>query len=111
MQLSDKDFYTLWGAALETADRDIYVSEWSTSSIFPEEADLLKIADYVGEIWDVAHMSVRDICKAAKLSQAALATKFCIPLRTVEAWCMGERRPTDYDRLMMVQILGLINRD
>lgn len=106
--MTDKAFYTLWGAALESSDRDFFISEWSTSSIFPEDADLLETANYVGQVWDVAHMSVRDICTAAGLTQIALATKFCIPRRTVEDWCTGRRPTKDYDRLMMARLLDLL---
>ena len=110
MRMSDKNFYQLWGEALTSTDRDFYVSEWSTSSLFPEDSDLLENAEYLGKLWDVAHMSVKGICKAAGLTQAALAQRFCIPKRTVEDWC-GERRAcSDYIRLMMAECLGLLSR-
>lgn len=115
INIADKDFYTLWGEALVASDRDVYVSEWATSSIWGSPEDLtddalLDVATKLGNIWDVAHMSVKDICKAAGLTQAALSHRFCIPRRTVEDWCRGARKTTDYDRLMMAELLGLINR-
>lgn len=110
---SDKDFYTLWSEAVASSDRETYISEWATSTIWgdPEQLtdkDLLEIAGYVGRLWDAAHMSVKDICEAAGLTQAALGCRFCIPMRTVWDWCRGVRTPPDYVRLMMVQLLGLL---
>lgn len=58
--------------------------------------------------WEAAHMSVKDICKAVGLTQAGLAQRFCIPKRTVEDWCRGVRTCAPYIRLMMCELLGLI---
>lgn len=115
INITDKDFSAIWGEALASTDRDVYVSEWSTSSIWgaPEDLtddDLLDIAAKLGSVWDVAHMSVKDICKAAGLTQTGLAQRFCIPRRTVEDWCRGVRKAADYDRLMMAELLGLLKR-
>ncbi|MBQ7344501.1 MAG: helix-turn-helix transcriptional regulator [Oscillospiraceae bacterium] len=114
-ELTDQDFCTLWGEALATADRDLYVSDWATSSIFGAQDeitddDLVDQAAYLGQLWDVAHMSVQDIRTAAGLTQAAMATRFCVPKRTIEDWCSGTRTPPDYVRLMMAEALGLIRR-
>ena len=113
--MTDKQFYIVWGEALKSSDRDVYISEWSTSSIWGQPEDLsdnglLEIAAKLGNIWDVAHMSVKDLCKAAGMTQAAFAQWRCIPKRTVENWCGGQRGCTDYDRLMMAELLGLIKR-
>lgn len=86
------------------------MSDWATSSIFSEDADLLDNVAYLGQIWDAAHMDVRAICKAAGLSQVALAQRFCIPLRTVQNWCNGQRPCADYIRLMIAEALDIIQR-
>lgn len=113
--MTDKQFYTVWGEALASTDRDTYVSEWSTSSIWGQaeeltDEDLLAIAAKLGNIWDVAHMSVKDICKAAGLTQAELAAKICAPKRTVENWCAGANKCPDYTRLLIAEKLGLLVR-
>ena len=51
-------------------------------------------------------MTTKDICERYKLSQTALAKRFGIPLRTVQAWYLGERTPPDYVVNMMVEILS-----
>lgn len=98
------------GEALHSNDREVYVSVWSTSSIWPEDADLPEVADKVSGIWDIAHVSVKELLKAAGLTQAKAATHFCIPLRTLEDWSRGARKCPDYLRLMMAEALGLITR-
>lgn len=50
-------------------------------------------------------MTIKDICKQYALSQTALAKRFGIPLRTVQAWHIGERVPPDYVVSMMVELL------
>ena len=113
--MTDKDFASLWGKALQSNDRDMYVAEWATSSIWgdPEEipdAGLCQIADQLGTIWDVAHMGVKELWRGSGLSQAAFATRFCIPKRTIEDWCTAKRTPPDYIRLMIAEALGIIKR-
>lgn len=51
-------------------------------------------------------MTVKEICEKYKLSQTALAKRFGIPLRTVQAWCLGERAAPNYVVGMMVEILS-----
>lgn len=111
--MNDHTFSTLWDEALTTADRDAYVSDWELSSIWADEPEAeipQDRIDYLGHLWDVAHMSVREICKTAKLSQVALSQRFCIPYRTVQNWCGDVSKCTNYDRLMMAECLGLIQR-
>lgn len=108
-----KKFYTLFGEALKSNDRDAFLSDWALSSIWGDAcaADipddrLAKLA----EMWDAAHRSVRQIAGDAGLSQRQLAERFCIAYRTVEDWCRGLRTPPDYVRLMMQECLGMIDR-
>lgn len=105
-----KTFALLWGEALVANDRDVYVSEWSTSSVFPEDSDVLINAEIVGKIWDVAHMSVQQIVEASGLRRTAFAERFGVPYRTLTNWCRGERECADYIRLMMAELLGLVER-
>lgn len=52
-------------------------------------------------------LTVREICAAANLTQAALAARFHIPKRTVEDWCRGVAKCAPYIRLMMMECLGI----
>ena len=111
--MNDKIFYTLWAEALSTTDKDAYVSDWALSSVWedgPEAEIPQERIEYLGQLWDDAHMSVKDICKAAGLTQAGLAQRFGIPKRTVEDWCRGVAKCAPYIRLMMLECLGIIKR-
>lgn len=111
--MNDHTFSILWAEALTTSDRDAYVSDWALSSIWADapEAEISQDRiDYLGRLWDVAHMGVREICKASKLSQVALSQRFGIPYRTIQNWCGDVNKCPDYVRLMMAECLGLIQK-
>lgn len=101
----------LWPDALANSDREAYVSDWALSSVWEDDPESDIPADRIddlGKIWDCAHMSVKDICKVAGLSQVGLASRFAIPTRTVEDWCRGQRTPPDYVRLLLALALDLM---
>ena len=50
---------------------------------------------------------IREICEQYGLTQAALAQRFGIPLRTVEDWATGKRKPPPYVVAMIQRILEL----
>lgn len=106
-------FSTLWGEALTTADRDAYISDWALSSIWgydPFDEIPHERIDYLAQIWEAAHMSVKDICKAAKLTQLQLGERYGISRRTIGNWCTGENTCPNYTRLLILLDLGLVTR-
>ena len=108
--MTDKQFNTLFSAALSSDDRDAFVSASTLSAIWgdPEGAEIPpeRIAAVSG-IWDAAHASIRDIRACTGLTQAAFCTRFCIPRRTVEDWEAGRRSCPDYVRLLLAQAAGV----
>ena len=66
--------------------------------------------EYLGQIWDAAHRTMKDIARDADLTQRKLADHFNIPYRTMEDWCRGARKCPPYIMLMMQEILGLVQR-
>lgn len=52
-------------------------------------------------------MTVREILKAADMTQKELSERFQIPRRTVEDWSRGARTCPPYVRRMMQELLGL----
>ena len=62
------------------------------------------------DVWDAAHLDVKSICRAANLTQSALAARFGIPKRTVEDWCRGVAKCAPYIRRMMCECLGLLDK-
>ena len=47
---------------------------------------------------------LREICEQYGLTQAGLAKRFGIPIRTVEQWCTGKRQPPD-DVVAMIRTI------
>lgn len=111
--IADKLFHGLWVEAIATVDRDEFVSDWSLSPVWDDAPDADIPADRIdvlARIWDAAHLTIRDIRAHAGLSQAAFATRYCIPTRTVEDWERGVRTCPDYLRLLLEESAGLYER-
>lgn len=116
--MTDKQFYVLFCEALNATDKDAFVSDWALSSMWTEDlgqaedyerdddSDLTRLAGICGAVWDLAHLSVADIRAHTGLTQAAFATRFCIPLRTVQNWELRDGCPP-YVRLMMATLSGM----
>ena len=111
--MTDKLFSALWAAALDCADRDAYVSDWVSSSTCGDdsaaEIPTTRI-EMLGQLWDAAHLTIRDIRAHTNLSQAAFSVRYCIPCRTIENWESGDRKCPDYLRLLLAQAVGLYTR-
>ena len=112
MTINYHDFYTLVGAATAEQGRERFISEWSSSSIFYPGENVPDInaddlADALGNIWDVAHLTVRDIRQHLGLTQVAFAERFCVPRRTVENWEYKDKNPTYYI-LAIAELAGLL---
>lgn len=65
-------------------------------------------AERLSRFWDVAHMTVRELAEATGLSQSSFARAACIPLRTVQNWCVAQRNCPDYIRFLLAEHFGLI---
>lgn len=62
----------------------------------------------LSHLWDVSRMSMRELVTACNLSQLAFARGACIPPRTVQGWCLGERECPVYVRFLLAEHYGLI---
>lgn len=112
--MTDKQFSTLFAAAVSDGDREAFISDWATSSLWGdnEAADIpAQRVEELSALWGVAHAAIRDIRQHTGLSQAAFATRYCIPRRSVENWESGDRACPDYLRLLLAQATGLYARD
>lgn len=111
--MTDFQFNVLWAEALTSADRDAFISDAALSSIWGDAPDAAIPDDrlrQLGQLWDVAHLTVKEIRAATGLSQAAFAQRFCIPRRTVENWESGTNTCPVYVRLLLAQAVGLYER-
>lgn len=62
----------------------------------------------LSHLWDVAHLSMRELVDRTGLSQTAFAKGACIPHRTMQGWCLGERKCPVYLRFLLAEHYGLI---
>ena len=111
--MDSKVFSEIWHDAQTQQDIDVFVSDWATSSIFldPEHTDQeidSSVVDQLGRLWQVAHLPFRELLKLLDLSQTACSVRFCIHLRTVQRWALGERACPSYIRLMMAELCGVV---
>ncbi len=113
--MTHKQYYTAVTEICNYRDRDAYVSDLSISIISTEDADkdvdMIAIAEDMGKIWDVYHMTVKELRAETGLSQVAFAERFLIPRRTVENWESSSANSRDcplYTRMMIADLLGLL---
>ena len=108
----DRKSFTLCIAEIPAyADRDSYISDMALSPLWGDDPDTdipQKRIDELGQVWEAANRSTKEIAVAAGLSQRKLAERFMIPYRTMEDWCRGARECPIYVRLMMQECLGIL---
>lgn len=112
MTINRHDYNTLLGGAMESPDMDTYIAEWGTSSIFYPDPDdpgpeVQEVVDTLTRIWEVAHITIKDLVAAAGGKMTHLASRFGIPYRTIQDWASGQRQCPGYTLRMMAELLGL----
>ena len=56
-------------------------------------------------------MTIKEIRKAAGMTQSEMAEKLHIPKRTIENWDGGQRKPPDYIvELIQYRLLGMLKK-
>lgn len=97
-------------AADKNTIREVFLSNVTLS--IPDDAsgcvDLDAEKERLSTIWDVAHLSMRELVDRTGLSQTAFAKRAGIPRRTVQGWCLGERDCPEYVRFLLAEHYGLI---
>ena len=62
----------------------------------------------LAQIWDVAHMTMKEIVDASGLSQTAFAKQAGVPRRTVQDWCGEKRACPTYVRFLLAEHYNLL---
>lgn len=62
----------------------------------------------LSSIWDVAHLSMRELVARTGLSQTAFAKQAGVPLRTVQDWCGEKRACPAYVRFLLAEHYKLL---
>lgn len=112
--MTDKQILQVYAEAANYTDPNVYASDILTSSILldpedPEQEIPLELADQLRTLWHVANDSFKALLERMGLNQTQCATRFCIPLRTVQDWASRKSSASPYIRLMMAELTGLVH--
>ena len=107
--MTNHQFYTLWGEAITSPDRDAFVSDAALSSLWGEDdADPMVHVPELEKLWDAAHTGVKAIREFAGMTQAEFAARHLVPLRTLQRWEKGEC--PEHIRLLLLESEGVYRR-
>lgn len=95
--MTDAQFSTAYKAALTYGNYDAYLGALDGSA-----------EDELEKIWNVAHLTVKDIRAHTGLSQAGFAQRHLLPRRTVENWESGVNTCPEYTKLLLAKVEGLL---
>ena len=62
----------------------------------------------LSRIWELAHLSMKELISLTGLSQTAFAKGAGIPLRTVQDWCGEKRACPSYVRFLLAEHHNLL---
>lgn len=103
----------LYSEASNYADRDAYISDLALSSIWGDHPNAECIPPYrialLSTIYDAAHATILSLIEQYGMSQTGFSRYFNIPLRSVQAWCGGQRQCPQYVIAMAAEILAADN--
>lgn len=119
--LDKEEVYQSIAVDYTTAELFVMASEPEASRVaflnnvtmtIPEDAsgciDMDAEKERLSIIWDLAHLSMRDLVACTGLSQTAFAKCAGIPLRTVQNWCAGSRDCPAYVRFLLAEHYKLL---
>lgn len=109
--MTDKQIHRYFAETTAYTDPDAFASDVSLSMLDPEDPDQqvdMAIFDQLRTLWHVINDPFKIFLSLLGLSQAQCATRFCIPLRTVQGWALEERKAQPYVRLMMAELCGVV---
>lgn len=74
----------------------------------PGCADLDAEKNRLSKIWEVAHMSIKEMIDAVGLSKTNFAKETGIPFRSIQNWSLEERTPPTYIRFLLAEHFRLL---
>lgn len=115
--MTSKQFYFAFSEAVNYDDADAFISDLALSSMFMDNEDEnavpeTELLEELSKIWEVSHMSIRDIRNISGLTQQSFCEKFLIPKRTLENWestGKEKRNCPSYVKLLLSHACGIIN--
>ena len=70
--------------------------------------DPLSLYLSIKKLWNVLEMSMSDLVDGSGYDMAKFSRRFCIPYRTLQAWCDGTNPCPVYTKLMICEILKMM---
>lgn len=70
--------------------------------------DLDAEKERLSNIWELAHLSMRELVARTGLSQTAFAKQAGVPRRTVQDWCGEKRACPTYVRFLLAEHYNLL---
>ena len=97
-------------AADPKASREAFLNSVTLS--VPDDADgcvdLDAEKERLSRIWELTHLSMREMVARAGLSQTTFAKRAGVPLRTVQDWCGEKRACPAYVRFLLAEHYNLL---
>lgn len=90
--------------------KEIFVNN-ITLSVPDDTSDCVDLdaeKDRLSSIWDLAHLSMRELVSRIGMSQTAFAKGAGIPLRSVQDWCCEKRACPAYVRFLLAEHYNLL---
>ena len=110
--MTDKEINYMYGEAANYKGPDAFASDAAPSLLDPDapgqEVDM-EIFQQLRILWHVYNAPFKDLLERMNLNQTQCSIRFCIPLRTVQGWALGERTCPPYVRLMMAEAIGILD--
>lgn len=109
--MTDKQIFRLYSEAVHYSEPEAFASDAALSLLDPgnqgQEVDMA-LFERLCVLWHVANDPFRGLLESMELNQSQCATRFCVPLRTVQDWAAGRRKPPAYVRLMMAELTEIV---
>lgn len=68
--------------------------------------DPLSLSFAIKRLWNCLEMTMKEVVLLSKMDMAKFSRRFCIPYRTLQAWCDGTNPYPVYVKLMILEILN-----
>ena len=87
------------------------IKEHLSQRPFPNNSyDPFSLKSQTSSLWKLLEISMRELVEYSKLDMAKFSRRFCIPYRTLQAWCDGTNPCPIYIKMMLGEILQMYTR-
>lgn len=100
-----------YSEAFAYTDIDAYISDLSLSTVWGDDPELDIPANVLADrtvwlirLWHIANDPVKQLLGGRTMAQAA--EELCMPYRTLQQWCSGDRPIAPHLRLWLAEMLG-----